>query len=144
MICIWCKTDFAELSLEHAIPEGLACPTDLELRDVACTKCNNGLGRVDRALLKQFETVTVMYGVPRKKGKPPMIDSWQAIRGKQRANGPHVYINGGPGVVDVDGAPLHPASKRNGVCDVWVEPESGQLGFQPSVRQRSPLLARLV
>ncbi len=129
MICIWCKNDFAELSLEHAIPEGLACPADLELRDVACTKCNNGLGRVDRALIKQFETITVMYGVPRKKGKPPMINSWQAIRGKQRAEGPHIHINGGPGVVDVDGVPLQPASKRNGVSDVWVKPETGQLGF---------------
>lgn len=129
MICIWCLKDFAKLSLEHAIPEGLACPPELELRDVACTGCNNGLSRVDRALIKQFEAITVMYGVPRKKGRAPTINSWQAIRSRQRADGPQIFINGGPGVVDADGQPLQPASKTNGVSNVWVTPETGQLGF---------------
>lgn len=129
MICIWCQKDFAKLSLEHAIPEGLACPPELEMRDVACTACNNGLSRVDRALIKQFETITVLYGIPRKKGRSPMINSWQAIRSKQRTDGPHIFINGGPGVVDADGQPLQPASKASGVTDVWVKPETGQLGF---------------
>lgn len=129
MICIWCKQEFAKLSLEHGIPEGLACPPELEMNDVACTGCNNGLSRIDRALIKQFETVTVMYGVPRKKGRAPMINSWKSIRGKQRADGPHIHVNGGPGVVEVDGQPLHPASKANGITDVWVKPETGQMGF---------------
>jgi hypothetical protein len=75
MICIWCKQEFAKLSLEHGIPEGLACPPELEMDDVACAGCNNGLSRIDRALIKQFETITVMYGVPRKKGRAPMINS---------------------------------------------------------------------
>jgi hypothetical protein len=129
MICIWCKNDFAKLSLEHGIPEGLACPPDLELRDVACTACNNGLSRVDRALLKQFEALTVMYGVPRKRGRSPTINSWQAIRSSQRPDGPHISINGGPGIVEAEGRPLRPASKANGITDVWVKPETGQLGF---------------
>jgi len=129
MICIWCKEDFDKLSLEHAIPEGLACPPELELHDVACTGCNNGLSRVDRALIKQFEAITMLYGVPRKKGRPPMINSWQAIRGAQGPDGPYIHINGGPGVVDADGHKLHPASKSNGVSDVWVSPETNQLGF---------------
>lgn len=129
MICIWCKKDFAKLSLEHAIPEGLACPPELELRDVACTRCNNGLSQVDRALIKQFEMLTVMYGVPRKKARAPMINSWQAIRSEQRKDGPHIHINGGPGAVEASGQPLQPASKANGVTDVWMKPETGQLGF---------------
>lgn len=129
MICIWCKKDFAKLSLEHAIPEGLACPTELELSDVACTHCNNSLSRVDRALIKQFEMLTVMYGVPRKKGRAPMINSWQAIRSEQRRDGPHIHINAGPGTVNVSCQPLRPASKTNGVTDVWTKPETGQLGF---------------
>ena len=129
MICIWCKKDFAKLSLEHAIPESLGCPAELELNDVACTKCNNGFGALDHALLKQFEIITVMHGVPRKKGRPPTIDSWRPIRSVNRADGPHVSINGGPGVVEAEGRPLHPASKANGITNAWIRPERGQLGF---------------
>ncbi len=129
MICIWCRNDFAKLSVEHGIPEGLACPRDLELHDVACTNCNNGLSRVDRALIKQFEALTVMYGVPRKRGRSPTINSWQSIRSSQRADGPHISINGGPTLVEAEGKPLRPASKANGISDVWVKPETGQMGF---------------
>lgn len=129
MICIWCKKDFPKLSLEHAIPEGLACPPELELRNVACTRCNNGLSRTDHALLKQFEAITVMYGIRRKKGRPPTIDSWQPIRSRQAPDGPHISINGGPGLVEDHGKTLRPASKANGITDVWVEPGSGQMGF---------------
>lgn len=31
--------DFPELSIEHAIPEALACPANLVLRNVACARC---------------------------------------------------------------------------------------------------------
>ena len=89
MICIWCKEDFEKLSLEHGIPEGLACPPELELHDVACVGCNNALSRVDRALVKQFEMLTVLYGVRRKKGRAPTINSWTAVRSSHRADGPH-------------------------------------------------------
>jgi hypothetical protein len=129
MICIWCKEEFAKLSLEHGIPEGLACPEELVMNDVACTACNNGLSRIDRALIKQFEMITVMYGVPRKKGRAPMINSWKAIRGQQRADGPHIHLNAGPGAVEADGQPLYPASKANGISNVWMRPETGQVGF---------------
>ena len=129
MICIWCKEDFEKLSLEHGIPEGLACPPHLELHDVACVGCNNALSRVDRALVKQFEMLTVLYGVRRKKGRAPTINSWTAVRSSHRADGPHLMINGGPGVVDADGRPLHPASKANGITNVWMAPETRQMGF---------------
>ena len=129
MICIWCKKQSEKLSLEHAIPEGLACPPELELHDVACRRCNNALSRVDRALVKQFEILTVLYGVRRKKGRAPTINSWTAVRSAQRPDGPHMMVNGGPGVVEADGRPLYPASKTNGISDVWVTPETGQMGF---------------
>ena len=69
MICIWCLNEFECLSTEHGIPEALGCPEDLVLRNVMCVNCNNALGTVDQALLKQFEVVTVVYGVPRKGGR---------------------------------------------------------------------------
>jgi hypothetical protein len=70
-----------------------------------------------------------MYGVPRKKGRPPTIDSQRAISSKHKANGPHIFINGGPGVVDVEGKKLYPAAKSNGVTDLWIKPDKGKLGF---------------
>lgn len=133
MICIWCKKDFAKLSLEHGIPEALACPPELEMRNVACAKCNNSLSRVDRALVKQFEMLTVMYGVPRKKGRKPTIASWRPIRSEHRPDGPHIYINAGPGVVEAMGKPLHPATSTSGITDLWIKPEDGQLGFSQQI-----------
>ena len=80
MICIWCKKDYPKLSLEHAIPDALGCPKGLELTNVACVHCNDRLGKkVDLALVKQFETMTVMYGVRRKNGRKPKIASWSAL-----------------------------------------------------------------
>ena len=129
MICIWCQDDFATLSVEHGIPKSLGCPNSLVLTDVACEACNNALGPVDQALLKQFEAMTVMYGVRRKKGRQPTIDNWRAISSKHKADGPHIHINGGPGVIEVEGKRLYPAAKSNGIQDVWMEPDSGRLGF---------------
>jgi len=42
----------------------LGCPPELELRDTTCADCNNRLGTIDQALLKSFEAISVMYGVP--------------------------------------------------------------------------------
>ena len=130
MICIWCLEDFATLSLEHAIPESLGCPPDLELDNIACVACNSRLGTIDHGLLKQFELISVMYGVRRKNGKKPTIDSWRAISSKHAAGGPHLFINGGPETVDAPGKKLYPAGKSNGVTDIWIKPEEGKLGFK--------------
>ncbi len=129
MICIWCLQDFDKLSLEHAIPEALACPPYLELNNIACEECNSALGTVDQGLIKQFELITVMYGVPRKKGKPPTIDTWRGMRSIQKPSGPHIYINGSKQVVKADGKNLHPATKASGVTDIWASPESAQVGL---------------
>lgn len=129
MICIWCLEDYPKLSLEHVIPEALGCPPDLELDYITCVKCNNQLGTIDHGLVKQFEPITVMYGVRRKNGKTPTIDSWRAISSKHKVDGPHIFINGGPGVVVAEGKKLYPAAKSNGLTDVWTKPEEGKLGF---------------
>src|SRR3569623_273411 len=70
-----------------------------------------------------------MYGVPRKKGMAPTIHSWRGLRSEHRADGPHIYMNAGPGSVDADGGTRHPASKASGITDVWVKPETAEMGF---------------
>lgn len=130
MTCIWCLKPITKPSLEHGIPEALGCPPDLLLPDVACAPCNNQLGTIDQALLKQFEAITVMYGVPRKKGRRPTIDSWRSLSSKNKADGPHMFLNAGPGVIEAGGKKLHPAAKSNGIHDVWMDQESGSLGFK--------------
>jgi len=133
MICIWCKKDFPKLSLEHGIPDALYCPPELVMSNVACTKCNNGLSRVDRALVKQFEMITVIYGVPRKRGRKPTVSSWGPIRSEHRHDGPHIYLNAGPGTVEAMGKPLHAATPASGITDVWIKPEQGQAGYSQQI-----------
>jgi len=130
MVCIWGKNEITRPAEEHAIPESLGCPPDLIRTDIACRSCNNKLGIVDQALLKQFEGFTVMYGIPRKGGRPPTIDGWRAIASEQRADGPHIYINAGPGMIEARGKRLHPAAQSNGIHDVWMDPEAGRLGYK--------------
>ncbi|WP_129146036.1 HNH endonuclease [Bradyrhizobium vignae] len=129
MICIWCRNEFERLSTEHGIPESLGCPKDLVLRNVVCVNCNNALGTVDQALLKQFEVATVVYGVCRKGGRRPTIDGWRAISSKHLETGQHIFINAGPQIVEAEGKRLHPAAKSNGIFDTWIDPEAGRLGF---------------
>jgi hypothetical protein len=129
MICIWCQQEFERLSIEHGIPEALGCPDALVMRDVICRRCNNALGTVDQALLKQFEMATVVYGVRRKKGRRSTIDSWRSITSKHRADGPHIFLNGGPGIVEAEGKRLYPATKSNGIYDVWMDRETNRMGF---------------
>jgi hypothetical protein len=130
VICIWCTEPISKPSIEHGIPESLGCPPDLILSDVACKPCNNGFGAIDQALLKQFETLTVMYGVPRKNGRLPTIDSWPSLSSNHKADGPHINLNAGPGVIEAGGKRLHPAARSNGIHSVWMEPKAGRLGFK--------------
>ncbi|WP_377513293.1 HNH endonuclease [Octadecabacter sp. R77987] len=129
MICIWCKSDHTTLSKEHAIPEALGCPPQLILDDVACKTCNNSFGKVDHALVKQFEIISVMLGVRRKGKRPPTIDSWSAISSEHCADGPHIYINRGPGDIAANGKKLRPARRSNGIEDAWIKPEDSKMGF---------------
>ena len=130
MVCIWCKNEITTPAEEHGIPEGLGCPPELIRTDIACRSCNNGLGVIDQALLRQFEGFTVMFGIPRKGGRPPTIDGWRAIASEHRASGPHIHINAGPGVVEARGKRLYPAAQSNGIHDVWMDHDAGTLGYK--------------
>jgi hypothetical protein len=90
--CIWCGSDEAK-SLEHIVPEALGCPDDFILREGVCAKCNHKNGRLDRALLTPYEIITVMKGIPRKKGKRPTVDGYATISSDYDENGPAFYIN---------------------------------------------------
>jgi hypothetical protein len=130
MPCIWCKKEPKSYSREHCIPEALGCPQDLILHEVACAPCNNGLGFLDQALLKQFEIMAFTLGVPRKGGRAPSVDSWAAVRGWHDDGGPQLAVNGGPGDVSEQGQRLRAASKQNGISDIWVKSETAQMGFK--------------
>lgn len=90
--CIWClKSD--DISLEHIVPESLGCPESFLLKSGVCPSCNNRFGRLDRALLTPFEIITVLLGVPRKKGKKPTVDGYSSFASDYDENGPAIYIN---------------------------------------------------
>ena len=84
--------------------------------------CNNGLGHVDQALLREFEIIAFTRGVKRKGGRPPMINNWAAVRGRYGENGPEIHLNAGPQTVEALGKNLHAASPRNGIHAVTTGP----------------------
>lgn len=76
--CIWCGKDTAgePIAVEHVIPEAMGCPPDLVLRKgEVCRSCNNGLAPLDRAVAQEFDLHAFWSGVPRKRGRPPAVDS---------------------------------------------------------------------
>jgi hypothetical protein len=90
--CIWCGEVPAN-SLEHIAPDALGCPTEFVLPVGVCARCNQKNGRVDRALLTPYEIITVIKGIPRKKGKRPTVDGYSSFSSGYDGNGPVLYIN---------------------------------------------------
>lgn len=90
--CIWCRRTPAN-SLEHIAPEALGCPAEFVLRSGVCRDCNNKNGKLDRALLTPFEIITVMKGIPRKRGKRPTVDGYSSMASDYDENGPAFYMN---------------------------------------------------
>ncbi|MCB2059326.1 MAG: HNH endonuclease [Novosphingobium sp.] len=120
--CIWCSSPVRKASIEHILPEALGCPPGFCLTDCVCMACNNRLGHVDQALLRQFEIIAFLGGVRRKGGRPPSIDNWAPIKARYAENGPELHMNAGPQTVDAFGARLPAASPRNGIQFVSLEP----------------------
>lgn len=120
--CIWCKQPVRRKNDEHILPDSLGCPPWFVLNDCVCMTCNNGLGHVDQALLRDFEITAFTLGVLRKGGRPPLINNWRAIRGRYGANGPEIFLNAGPQTVQALGQNLHAASPRNGIEGISAEP----------------------
>jgi hypothetical protein len=92
--CIWCLTENAEPSVEHIIPDALGCPEHFVLSGgTVCKRCNNGLAHLDRAVIDDFDMVAYMANVPRKRGRPPIVNTRGNLRATHGANGPLIAIN---------------------------------------------------
>ena len=119
--CIWCLKSPA-VSLEHIIPDSLGCPPALVLHVGVCSLCNHANGRLDRALLTPFELMTVVRGIPRKKGKRPTIDSYSSVSSRQADTGPEIYINRERyRITPPFGKKLGPTSHKDPFHDVSLE-----------------------
>lgn len=80
--------------VEHIIPEAIGCPPGFVLPGtVVCRKCNNNLGYLDRAISDEFDFLTFLAGVPRKRGRPPVIASRGNVVGTVEMNEPTITFN---------------------------------------------------
>lgn len=92
--CIWCRGANLSSSVEHIIPEPLGCPEGYVLSDGAvCRSCNNGLAHLDQAVADDFDVLSYMAGVPRKKKRPPEIRSRGNVIGTTGPTGKEISIN---------------------------------------------------
>jgi len=143
--CIWCLKLIRKGSEEHVLPDALGCPPHLVLGVGVCMACNNGLGHVDQALIRQFEILAFVHGVRRKKGRAPAIHMWAPIKGRYVEGKPEIHLNAGPQVVESNGRRLTAASPANGITDVVFDtPGAGEeatVGFRQELG-REPKLAR--
>lgn len=115
--CIWCLGPADSDHVEHIFPEAIGCPPGFVLPgSVVCQKCNNRLGHLDKAVADEFDFLAFMAGVPRKKGKTPIIKSRGNVLGSVEATGPTFTFNMEKHSVTAhDGSPLAPfrGSGRN-------------------------------
>jgi hypothetical protein len=91
---------------------------------------------LDRALLKPFELLTVVKGIPRKKGRPPTVDGFSTVASRWAAAGPEIYMNREKfSVASPAGKRLGPTSKADAFQDFAHEPQpDGQVKI--SFKQR--------
>lgn len=86
-VCIWCKQENFGGSEEHIFPDAIGCPPEFVFNDGSvCTKCNNGLGHLDQAVIDEFDIFLFENEVKRKKNRKPAI--------KSRGNLVAGFING--------------------------------------------------
>lgn len=92
--CIWCLGPTDGDHDEHIIPEVIGCPESFVLPGTAvCRKCNNGLAHLDQAVADEFDFLAFMAGVPRKKGRPPVIKSRGNVVASMESSGPTFTFN---------------------------------------------------
>lgn len=143
--CIWCLKAIRAESEEHVLPDALGCPPELVLEQGVCRACNNGLGHVDQALIRQFEIAAFVAGVPRKKGRPPAINMWAPIKGRCVDGHREIHLNAGPQAVETLGRQLPAANAANGITKVAFDAPAVGEGATISFKQeigREPKLAR--
>lgn len=94
MPCIWCLSPCAEGHDEHIIPEAMGCPPGFRLPgSVVCRSCNNGLAHLDQAVVDDFDMLIFLAGVPRKKGRPPVIRNRGNVVGSRDRHGFEITFN---------------------------------------------------
>lgn len=92
--CIWCRGTNRPSAIEHIIPESLGCPEGFVLSDgIVCRRCNNGLAHLDQAVAEDFDFLSFMAGVPRKKKRRPEIRSRGNVVGTTGPTGVEFSIN---------------------------------------------------
>ncbi len=132
--CIWCLEQSEGNHEEHIIPEALGCPSGFVLPgSVVCRRCNNGLADLDQAVINEFDFLTFMAGVPRKKGKPPAIRSRGNVLGTVEKSLPTMTFNmEGASVKAHDGSRLAPyrGSQRDVRAKFSKHGESANLSFE--------------
>ncbi len=115
--CIWCLGPAKSDHQEHIIPEAIGCPDGFVLPGtVVCRKCNNGLAHLDKAVVEEFDFLVFMAGVPRKKGRPPIVKSRGNVVASVESTGPTYTFNMEAHSVPAhDGSTLAPfrGSRRN-------------------------------
>ena len=124
-LCIWCCKPVVDASVEHIVPDALACPPDFVLRHCVCKSCNNGLGHIDQALLHEFEIMGFTADVPRKGGKKPSVGTWASVAASHAQGEKQLHLNADKAPVMVGGKKLAPSNKANGITDVSVKEKDG-------------------
>jgi hypothetical protein len=116
--CIWCKRTSQPRSVEHIIPEAIACPPGFVLQNgEVCRGCNNRLAVLDRVIAQEFDLVTFWYGVPRKRGRPPQIDSRGNFTARVNGRRPEIKFIPKP----------RRRSRRNVSTDVTFQEQIGEI-----------------
>jgi hypothetical protein len=139
MKCIYCKKEHTGKIPEHIIPESLGCPTNAILHNgEVCTICNLALGhKVDVHLKDAFDFLIFLHGIPRKKGKLPIIASRGNCRAEYINGGPYYFFNNSPkNVIASDGKVL-PALKMNNSrhikSKVQIKGDKGTVNFSINI-----------
>lgn len=89
-------------------------------------RCNNKNSKLDRALLKPFELITVMKGIPRKRGRAPTVDGFSTLSSTHGPSGAEIYFNRERfSVTTPSGKRLGPTSANDEVRQLEVKHVSG-------------------
>lgn len=139
-ICIWCKKESRGHSIEHIIPEALGCPEGFELSaGEVCRKCNNGLAHLDQAVIDEFDIMSFMWSIPRKKNKFPIISNRGNIIGRCTSAEKQILINmESHPVKSPDGEFIPPCGKseRNIKAKFRVDGKDARISFNTTFGKR--------
>lgn len=137
--CIWCLNNDAPAAVEHIIPEALGCPDGFILsKGEVCRACNNGLAHLDQAVIDDFDLLTYINNVPRKKGRPPEIRNRGNMVGTKGSTGKIVSINMNRYPAEAhDGSKLGALGKsdRNIGASFKRDGELGEVSFSVQIGQ---------